>query len=76
MSEFLYPTTGKQTLIDNSNASEMYVGSAMCGVPTSAPAWEIIQIKTTPALLQSVKYPNGCIDGNFVWDDRATLVYK
>ena len=61
--------------IDEASPTVTYVGEAAAGTPESAPNWRIKKLEQAGAVL-SIKYVNGDLDWNSVWNDRASLSYS
>jgi hypothetical protein len=53
--------------------SDIYIGKAGRGTPTSASLWRITHINTVNPIV--INYPNHNNQFKFVWDNRAGYTY-
>ena len=60
--------------MDEASATVTYVGEALPGTATSAPAWRIKKLDTSSGT--SIRWADGDTLFNNVWDNRAGLTYS
>lgn len=77
---FLPMTAVKQTIIDSTDANNVYYGSADLGRATTSNFWSIY-LKNTNGSVVTTKYPIGLAGSpsekeNFIWDERAQYNYS
>lgn len=52
-----------------------YMGKAPPGQATSEPVWQIRRLYYASSLLNDIRWADGDLDFDNVWDNRATLSY-
>jgi hypothetical protein len=71
----------RQLIIDEVNASLIYIGKAMLGATTDSAEWQIFKIEVTTngtsgEKVTTFQYADGDDSFNNIWDDRKSLTYS
>ena len=61
--------------LDTSQANICYVGYASPSSLSSASSWRIMKVTSSPSACD-VKWADGNLDFDNIWDDRASLTYE
>lgn len=65
----------RTTRVDVASSTVTYVGKAVPGTATSAPAWQVQRLTTNSEGDLVVEWADGNVEFDNVWDDRAALSY-
>ena len=62
--------------VGRTDGQPVFVGWAEPGTPTSSAAWRIVFLTYVANQLTQLQWASGTMAYNFVWDNRASLVYS
>lgn len=65
----------QNTIIDQTDANNIYIGISKIGVATSAATWQIRKITTSSGIV-SIKYASGTPAFDKTWDNRTSYSYS